>query len=199
MNDLFASGATPHTFLASWDVDSSKGLSCYEKIASGMEKTLSLCGTVLRGGDIGSSVPWRCCCAVSGRANTPPVRRKTSRRIPFKLCLSGGVGDANLAMLQGRAMPEFECRHALAPLIGKHALFATDTSGGFFDALENFRRVNHGMLLEVNTADALHADVKKYWPQNEYPHEFALIGGVGEYELLFALAEDFSTPESIAP
>jgi len=66
------------------------------------------------------------------------------------------------------------------------ALFATDTSGGFFDALENFRRVNAGMRLRFEILDVIAPEIFQTLPPGFDPI-LSLIGGVGEYELVFAV------------
>ena len=98
------------------------------------------------------------------------------------LALAGaGVGLGALSVDgQVAAMPEIPLRDP----VPRGALFATDTSGGFFDALENFRRVNSGMELFFEAEKVLALEILHCG--NPDPMLF-LIGGVGEYELVYAM------------
>ena len=77
-------------------------------------------------------------------------------------------------------MPEIPLREP----VPSGTLFATDTSGGFFDALENFRRVNTGMKLYFDVEKVLSPDIPQ--PVDLDRISF-LIGGIGEYELVYAV------------
>ena len=81
-------------------------------------------------------------------------------------------------------MPEIELRSP----VPANAIFATDSSGGFVDALENFRRVNPDLTLYLE--DIPLAPL----PELPFPEEFLLIGGVGEYELIYALPRGEKAP-----
>jgi len=201
-SDLLACGAVPEILLQSWNIDEAKGMDYYKKIACGIEKVLKHYNADCIGGDIGTSVPWSYTAAVRGHSGTVPVTRTASRRIPFTLYSTGLFGEANLAAFLREPMPKLKCRPPVPP----GALFATDSSGGFFDALENFRRVNHGMCLRINLSHLISPEVFGKWPEKFDPF-WTLIGGVGEYELLFAMPRgvktdairigegDFSAPE----
>jgi thiamine monophosphate kinase len=98
------------------------------------------------------------------------------------LYATGFLGAANVAAFLGRPVPE----PALRDPVPGNALFATDTSGGLFDALENFRRVNPGVWLELDAERAVSPEVARSLPPG-VEKGWALVGGVGEYELLFAV------------
>ena len=182
ISDLLACGVKPEFIVQNWDVDSSKGDDFYKCVALGVENVLHHYGAFCLGGDTGSASPWRYAATVFGRTKNKPVTRVTSRRVQFDLYLSGKLGDANLAGFTSEPMPKIELREPV-PL---NALFATDTSGGFFDALENFRRVNTGMSLKIEFTDVISDIVLEKWPKKMNP-VFTLIGGIGEYELIFAM------------
>lgn len=176
--DLLACGARPEFLLQAWGVDEAYSMDYYAKIASGVEKAIGYYGAKCIGGDVGKSVPWSWTATVCAPAPERPVRRVASNREPFDLYVSGGLGDVNFAVWHGGELPRLELR-APAP---EYALFGTDTSGGFFDALENFRRVNPGLSLNLGRIPL--ADGIGGLP---FPDEFLLIGGAGEYELVYAV------------
>jgi thiamine monophosphate kinase len=180
--DLLACGVRPELLLQSWNIDGSKGEGYYRSIAEGIEKVLQHYGAKCIGGDIGTALPWCWTATVAAHSAVPPVTRIARERVPFDLYISGGMGRANLAMFRNDPMPEIPLRGPVPP----EALFATDTSGGFFDALENIRRVNRGMVLEFESGDAVSPEVFEKLPEGFDPL-WSLIGGVGEYELLFAM------------
>ena len=185
--DLLACGVKPGFLLQTWDVDETEPPGFYERAASGVEEVLRHYGAKCIGGDTGRAVPWRWTAVVGARIETPPVRRAAARKTAFDLYLSGPVGDANLAAFAESAMPEIELRDPVPP----EAIFATDTSGGFMDALENFRRVNPELTLGIDAVPvAAH-------PPLPFPEEFLLIGGAGEYELVFALPAGTPCPGAV--
>ena len=75
--------------------------------------------------------------------------------------------------------------------VPREALFATDTSGGFFDALENFRRVNFGMELFFEAEKVIAPEILHC---GDLDPMLFLIGGVGEYELVYAMPRGQSAP-----
>ena len=184
-SDLLACGAKPEILIQSWNIDDSKDMEYYKMIASGIEKVLCHYGVKCLGGDLGSARPWQWTATVSAEC-PEPIMRTTSRREPFDLYISGPMGRANLAVLQGTAMPEIPLRDP----VPREALFATDTSGGFFDALENFRRINSGMLLRFEAEKVVAPDIAGAGVD---PMLF-LIGGVGEYELVYAMPRGLCAP-----
>lgn len=185
-SDLLACGVKPELLLQSWNIDDAKEPEYYRAIADGIENVLRHYGAKCIGGDIGCSRPWNWTATVRGRSATPPVMRIASKRIPFDLYLSGPLGEANLAAFLQESMPEFKRRDPVPP----ETLFATDTSGGLFDAMENFRRVNPGLRLRFAFIEAISLTVFERWPKGFDPL-WALIGGAGEYELLYAVPRGF--------
>lgn len=184
--DLLACGVKPEMLLQAWNIDDRKDKAYYRAIACGVEQVLRHYGAICIGGDTGCSRPWSWTATVKGHSATPPVTRIASRRMPFDLYLSGTLGDANLAAFLQESMPEFELRDP----VSAEALFATDTSGGLFDALENFRRVNPGLHLCLSLAETISPTVFERCPK-EFDPFWALIGGAGEHELLYAVPQGF--------
>ncbi len=185
--DLCACGLQPQFILQNWNCDPSHPGDYYLEMAQGISSVLSSFGACSLGGDTGCSVPWSWTGTAFSFSEVPPVMRKASRRVPFKLYTAGAFGDANFALIGHAPMPVFECRQP----VPQTALFGTDSSGGFFDAIENFRRVNPEMNL------TLELDRIPYAVSGEFPPEFLLIGGVGEYELIFALPAEEEPPQNV--
>ncbi|MBR6076426.1 MAG: hypothetical protein IKP87_14080 [Victivallales bacterium] len=179
--DLLACGAKPETLLQSWIYDDRHGLPFYEDVANGIQEILDFHGAKCIGGDVGAAEDWQWTACVIGHAEAP-VRRRTSRRGDFDLYVSGGMGLPNAAIYSGKTLPCFYLRDPVPP----EALFATDTSGGFMDALENFRRANHGLQMDIELKTVLSPDVYDCLPAEAQPG-WTLVGGVGEYELVFAV------------
>ena len=179
--DILACGAKPEFLVQAWNVDSAHGDDFYIRVATGVQQVVAHYGAKVVGGDVGTAREW-CWTATVFASCEAPVRRVASRREAFDLYTTGALGAANAAVFLGRPIPEPQLREP----VPETALFATDTSGGFFDALQNFRRVNPGMWIEVDTHRAVAPDVAKSLPDGVEPG-WALVGGVGEYELLFAV------------
>ena len=178
ISDLLACGIKGEFLINAWGIDDTLDESFYQRCAAAIEKVLRRCDMRCIGGDMGKSSPWSWCATVGGHLTCPaPVRRIASQKIPFDLYVTGPLGDANYSAFFKKEMPEIEPRPPVPP----QALFATDTSGGFMDALENFRRVNPDLTIYLENLPLS--------PVGElpFPGEFLLIGGVGEYELLYAL------------
>ena len=163
--DIIACGAKPEFLVQAWNIDDSHDERFYERVAQGVQQVVSRYGAKVIGGDIGTAKEWCWTATVFASCKTP-VCRVASQRVDFDLYATGLLGAANAAVFLGHTIPEPQLR---AP-VPSSALFAMDTSGGLFDALENFRRVNNGMWLELDAERAVSPD-----------------GGVGEYELLFAV------------
>ena len=185
-SDLLACGLRPEFLIQSWNIDDSKGMEYYREIAQGIEKVLHHYGAKCIGGDLGSTHPWQWTATV-GAECASPVTRIARMREPFDLYVSGPMGLANLTVMRNAAMPEIPLRDP----VPREALFATDTSGGFFDALENFRRVNTGMKLFFDAEKVLAPEILR---STEFDPVLFLIGGVGEYELVYAVPQGMSAP-----
>ena len=181
ISDILACGTKPDFLVQAWNVDSVHGEDFYARVATGIQQVVSHYGAKVVGGDVGTATEW-CWTATVFASCEKQVRRVASRREDFDLYATGPLGAANAAVFLRHALPEPQLR---APVPGS-ALFATDTSGGLFDALENFRRVNSGMWLEVDTESAVSPEVARSLPPGA-ENGWALVGGVGEYELLFAV------------
>lgn len=185
LSDLLACGIKGEFLINTWNIDSNLPESFYTRCARGIQKVLSHYGVRCIGGDMGCSKPWSWCAAAGGKLTIPaPIRRIASEKIPFDLYASGAFGDANFAAFNKLPMPEIELRSP----VPANAIFATDSSGGFVDALENFRRVNPDLTLHLEAIPLAPL------PELPFPKEFLLIGGVGEYELIYAMPKGEKAP-----
>lgn len=183
ITDILACGAKPEYLVQSWNIDRSHDERFYERVAIGIQEVVSNYGAKVVGGDVGSAKEW-CWTATMFATSQTPVRRVASQREDFDLYATGLFGAANVAAFLGCPIPEPSLRDP----VPRNALFATDASGGLFDALENFRRVNAGILIEVDVERALAPGIAHSIPAGVEPG-WALVGGVGEYELLFAVPQ----------
>ena len=181
ISDILACGAKPEFLVQAWNIDDSHGERFYERIAQGVQQVVSHYGAKVVGGDIGTAKEWCWTATVFASCKTP-VRRVASQRVDFDLHVTGFLGVANVAAFLGRPVPE----PVLRDPVPRNALFATDTSGCLFDALENFRRVNPGLWLELDAERAVSPEIARGLPPG-VEKGWSLVGGVGEYELLFAV------------
>ena len=179
--DILSCGTKPEFLVHAWNIDCSHDEKFYERVAHGVQQVVSHYGAKVVGGDIGSAKEW-CWTATVFATSQTPVRRVASQREDFDLYATGLFGAANVAAFLGRPIPEPSLRDP----VPRNALFATDTSGGLFDALENFRRVNLRMWLELDAERAVSPEVARSLPPG-VEKGWALVGGIGEYELLFAV------------
>ena len=187
-SDLLACGVKPELLLQSWNIDDAKDKDYYRAIATGIEQVLRHYGARCLGGDIGVGSPWTYTSTVIAHSAFTPVTRIARQRVPFDLYASGTFGDVNLAVLTETPQHKLELRSPVPPL----ALFSTDSSGGFLDALENFRRVNSGMTLNFDVMKVIAEEVFAHWPPHLDPI-WSLIGGAGEYELVFTMPKGVET------
>ena len=189
--DILACGAQPEFIVQAWNIDEAHDARFYERVAQGIQQVVSHYGAKVIGGDVGTAPDW-CWTATVFAASPSPIRRISTRRVDFDLYATGPFGAANVAAFLGRFLPE----PALRDPVPAAALFATDTSGGFFDALENIRRVNDGIWIEVDVARALAPGIARSLPSGVEPG-WALVGGVGEYELLFAVPSGTTVADAV--
>ena len=189
--DILACGVKPDFLVQAWNIDDSHDERFYERVAHGVQQVVSHYGAKVIGGDIGSAKEWCWTATVFASCKTP-VRRVASQRVDFDLYATGPFGAANVATFLGRSVPE----PALRDPVPGNALFATDTSGGLFDALENFRRVNPGVWLELDAERAVSPEVARSLPPG-VEKGWALVGGVGEYELVFVVPAGTSVTDAV--
>ena len=189
--DIIACGAKPEFFVQAWNIDDSHDERFYERVAQGVQQVVSRYGAKVVGGDVGTAKEW-CWTATVFASCKMPVRRVASRRVDFDLYATGPLGAANVTAFLGRPIPEPSLRDS----VPENAIFSTDTSGGLFDALENFRRINNGMWLELDAERAVSPEVARSLPPG-VEKGWALVGGVGEYELLFAVPAGISVAGAV--
>ena len=181
ISDILACGAKPDFLVQAWNIDRFHDRKFYERVAQGVQSVVSHYEAKVIGGDVGIANEW--CWTATVFASAPsPVRRIAAKRVGFNLYVTGCLGVANTAVFLGHPVPVPVFRR---PVPG-NSLFATDTSGGLFDALENIRRANEGVWLDVDAERAIAQEAVHGLPRGVEPC-WSLVGGVGEYELLFAL------------
>lgn len=191
LSDLLACGASPQLFLAAVCLPRGVYAAFAEGVAAGLATVLEEAGCHLCGGDVGTADPWRFC----GTALGPVVTGRPLTRIipaaPQTLWVTGELGDANLAAFLGSATPRFELRLEAAQAIREVATACTDTSGGLLDAAWCLSSVSPRVRLELDLSRVpLCAGLEDLARGGGIPVEAALVGGAGEYELLFTTPAD---------
>jgi thiamine-monophosphate kinase len=182
LSDLLAAGAEPRFFMHALTLPPDAGIEFIQGLRDGICATLEQADCTLCGGDLGCGPTWR----YSGFAMGPAVRPLT-RKLPdtsTALWVTGQLGDANLAALLQAPTPAFELRLQEAAVIRKYATGCIDTSGGLMDALWNLHDINPHLRIELHRERVPLAEGLS--SIGNMPPEAALVGGAGEYELLFA-------------
>ncbi|MDD3276063.1 MAG: AIR synthase related protein [Kiritimatiellales bacterium] len=194
LSDLFAAGVEPRFFMHSLSVPKNVSPSFLESLTAGMKSTLGRADCFLCGGDLGTSETWRYCGFAMGPVSTAtPITRKLADTSKT-LWITGQLGDANLAVLNKTSTPAFELRLREAKLIRKYATGCIDTSGGLMDALWTLHRLNPHLQINLHVEKIPFAhELRECALPPGIPLEAALVGGAGEYELLFATPSDLSS------
>lgn len=188
LSDLFAAGAVPRFFMQALSLSSDLPNEFAEEISRGICSVLDQAGCFLVGGDFGRCDDWRFCGFAAGPV---PGKDPLTRNLPDCPCglwITGELGDANLAIATQASFPRFELRMKEAEWIRENAVSCIDTSGGFMDSIWQLHLRNPaiGMSIEMD-ALPLAPGVSAYTEETDIPKEAALLGGAGEYELLFAV------------
>lgn len=188
LSDLLACGAEPRFFLQALVLPRKETVKFAAGLAAGLREALKAAGCSLCGGDLGSAGSWRFTGFAMG-----PAARPVGRDLPrgdYGLWVTGALGDANLAALAGRPTPRFELRLAESRALRSRAAACIDTSGGLADALWCLRRRNPRLRFEVDLGSVpFSPGVERAAAAAGLPPGAFLLGGAGEYELLFALPE----------
>lgn len=194
--DILAAGAEPRFLLQALALPPDAALAFVDGLMQGLRSVLDPAGCAILGGDLGTAPSgWR----FTGCALGPvPGGRALTRRLPpaaQTLWLTGAVGDANLAAVQGRAAPRFEYRGPTAAIVRQVGTACIDTSGGLADALWLLHEQSPGLELEVDLDTVpLAPGIAEFAAHATVPAEAFLLGGAGEYELLFATPAGLAAP-----
>lgn len=187
LSDLLACGAEPKFFMQALALPERGAARFADGLSAGLSKVLAAAGCSLCGGDLGRAPAWR----FTGFAMGPAADRPVGRDLPrgdYELWVTGSLGDANLAALRGLPTPRFELRLRESRALRSRAAACIDTSGGLADALWALRRRNPHFRFELDLAAVPFAPgVQNYAVTAGLPPGAFLLGGAGEYELLFAL------------
>jgi thiamine-monophosphate kinase len=191
VSDLFAAGAVPRFFLSSLALPRALDAGWLDGLSRGLGASLAELGCVHSGGDLGTAEPWRFNGIALGPVLSPAPLTHRLPDGPQTLCVTGALGDLNLAAFLGTPTSAIELRAREADLIRRLGTACVDTSGGFFDALWLLHECNPGRRFVVDRAAIPLAEgVAAAARARGWPPEAALLGGAGEYELLFAMPSD---------
>ncbi len=190
LSDLLAAGAQPCHYMHTVGLPAEVDPAFLDGLMDGIRLALDSAGCFLCGGDVGNAEPWRYCGFAMGivKGGKPLTHLIPSE--PQALWVTGALGDANLAALQKVSTPLLELRRDEAEIIRNCATSCIDTSGGLFDALWLLHKQNPNAAFEIQMqAVPYAAQIKAAANAMAFPPEAALIGGAGEYELLFTVPE----------
>ena len=158
LSDLLAAGAEPEFFMHSISFPRSVERDFVDGLMEGIRTILDINNCAMCGGDVGTADPWRFC----GFGMGPVVSdQPLTHCLPGEsqtLWITGTLGDANLAALQGTATPEFELRHKEAGVIRSCASACIDTSGGLMAALWLLHEQNPALAFDIRLDDVPIAD-----------------------------------------
>jgi len=199
LSDLIAVGADPAFFLQSLAMPDEWGASGLAELSAGIGEALRAFGTALLGGDTGSAPEWRYTGVGIG---TFPEGREPLTRVSSTpsgiLAVTGNLGDANAAAFRGVSDPRFECRVDESRLARDTACGCIDTSDGLAAAVLAVASVNPSLRFVLDAgAVPLHPDAAQAAAEASIPPGAFLLGGAGEYELLFLLPDPW--PEGEGP
>lgn len=187
LSDLLACGAEPRFFMQSLVLPKNPAAGFVDGLAAGIKKVLGAAGCHLCGGDLGSARGWR----FTGFAMGPAAGVPLTHNLPGKdytLWVTGRLGDANFAVLNELPTPSFELRLAESKVIRSLAAACIDTSGGLVDALWLLRGQNPDLRFELDLDRVpFSRGIPEFAETSGLPAGAFLLGGAGEYELLFAL------------
>jgi len=193
LSDLLAAGVEPRFFLHALSLPRAADTAFIEGVGRGIARVLQEVGCTLCGGDIGTADPWRFCGFAMGPVT---AEHPITHRIPDSpqdLWVSGELGDANLAALQSLPAPRLELRLNEAALVRERATACIDTSGGLLDAVWILHEQNPTLRLQIDLDQIPFATgLAQFAQESGVSAEAALLGGAGEYELLFTTPADLT-------
>lgn len=197
LSDLLCVGAVPRFFMPAVCIPPNLEDDFLPELTRGAREALETAGCFLIGGDVGRAKCWRYVCTAFGPIG---CGRPLTRGVPegrHTLWITGPLGAANVAAAQRLPPPRFPLRLKAAEAIRDLGAACTDTSGGFCDAVWNMHEATPGARIAIDL-DALPfaPGVADFAAAAGMPMEAALLGGAGEYELLFAVPE--GCPDSVS-
>jgi len=199
LSDLLAAGVAPRFFLNALALPSNVEAGFADALCRGIAGALSEVGAAHCGGDLGTAAGWRFTGFAMGPLAAAQPLTHRGPVAPQTLYVTGAFGDANLAALTGSPTPRFELRTAAARIIRQYATVCIDTSGGFFNAVWVLHEQNPAWRIEIACDAVPLADgVRAYTSTAGIPAETALLGGAGEYELLWAAPADLPREARLA-
>jgi len=196
ISDLLAAGCQPSFYLHCLDVPP-EGEAFVQRLCDGVSEVLDACDAYLLGGDLGCATTWRCSATALGLLKrSEPLTRLLPARVQA-LYVTGSLGDSNAAALQMVDPPSFELRLASANSIRLLASACIDTSDGLISALWQWHEVNPASRFELDLNAIPYAPAAREASRSTgIPLPAFLLGGAGEYELLFAADADAQVPDA---
>jgi len=188
LSDLLAAGVEPRFFLHAVALPKDVDMAFITGLAGGIRSVLEQADCALCGGDVGTADTWRFCGVAMGPVHDNKPLTHVLPQEAQTLWVTGELGDANLAALEGRPTPRFELRLEETELVRRYGTACIDTSGGFMDAVWLLHTLNPGMRVAVDLETIpLAPGIAEFAETSGVPREAALLGGAGEYELMFTV------------
>jgi thiamine-monophosphate kinase len=191
LSDLLAVGADPRFLMQSVVVTEPIDRGFLEELSRGIQETLGEMGAHLLGGDVGTGSEWRYTGFGVGTFSegVEPLSRLLHHD-EGTIGVTGTFGDANAAALTGDQAPPFEIRLEESRIIRHLGGACIDTSDGLVNSLAQVAVLNPEVELTVDLDAVPLADSAVETAKNQgVPKEALLLGGAGEYELLFFTEE----------
>lgn len=194
LSDLYAAGADPFVFMQALTLKKNVDASYLDKFTSGLKNALTKANCFLCGGDLSSANNWRFTGFAMGKIAGKKFLQRILPNEPQTLWVTGTLGDANFAILANKSTPKFELRNEEAQLIQQYATACIDTSSGLFDAIFCFSQQKPEQTIEIHLDQIpITNEINNFFITSTLPKEVILIGGAGEYELLFTTTNDIPT------
>lgn len=198
LSDLLAAAIEPRLYMHAISLPRDAPPGFAGELTDGIRAILEQAGCFLIGGDTGTARTWQYCGFAAGPAARTPLTR-IFRADSSALWTTGKLGDANLAAFSNAPTPPFELRIEEARHIQPHATACMDTSGGLMDALWTLHALNPDWRMDIELTRIPYAEGLRETARNAgLPPEAALIGGAGEYELIFAAPATYVPPAALA-
>lgn len=192
LSDILACGGRPMFYAHALTVDPRWDHRFLKAFGLGLRNALVQSGTRFLGGDVGRSAEWRC----TGIALGTPSHGRLSRMGALegdRIYLTGAAGLGNAYAAQslhpgrrgGPELPPLPLRTRATPLVRRYATACIDTSDGVCSAAHTLADLNRlgFRLRNIPRLPAATACLEAL----SLPGVLLLLGGCGEYELLFTV------------
>lgn len=212
VSDLLAAGVLPAFYLHSMTLPRYQNSEYYERLFCGISAAISASKCALLGGDTSFADVWRYVGVAFGTTKRPILR--TGVQPGDRLFATGPFGRGNRLALNSLSIENrqaggavtaleafeahsvrFPCRRAEAERAWPWVNAGVDTSDGLVFALRDLARVNPTFGFKIELKQELYeSESVASFSRLQLPQELLLFGALGEYELLFSVSEENTSP-----